>query len=671
MLTSVSMQLNGEYIETLIEGYTTLDVSKQELLSVEQKTEEIGIADGSKFKYRRYEDREITVEFAIEGKTRAELMTKLTKLNGVLNVNDAQLIFNDEPEVYYVGTIKGTPTVDFIIGISSDNAAATGKFTFLCSDPFKYSVIEHEAQQSVDDPTTIVLDYNGTYKSYPKLEVDFYSEEDSGTALSRDGDCGFVAFFNEDKKIIQVGDPEEADGVSKYEKSQTLINQTFSDASSWESVQSIWSRNAGSLYLDEVVREGSVGMSISTYAVPSNPASTSARVLSGARSDIGSPYINYSVSLSASGRNNNSIRVTAVITSALWTSGSWFLTGYKLLGSLYIGGQWQNVTLKTTSDRWRGTTSHTASMSFTVTGLSASQTVLSGIKFKVTRTDSLGDGSGTLNERSCGNLPIASYEASVPETYILGPTSYGSTTGKYHGPSISRTLPVDAKGETGAKDFTFSYKHKMSMGNGDNMSQVGGFQAVLIAGSMVLGGVRVLKNQNGKSGKLNYYIKDKIVYTKDVDLTYKNDTFGDGANIVITKTGSSISFAIGDDTQPFDDVTIKDVVVTQIAFIFEKYSSLTPLTYNGLSWVKFVKNNCDVYEDIPNKFSSNDVLICDCENGEILLNNVSSPQLGAIGNNWESFYLKPGINQIGIAYSDWVDSEHAPTFKIRYRERFI
>ena len=95
------------------------------------------------------------------------------------------------------------------------------------------------------------------------------------------------------------------------------------------------------------------------------------------------------------------------------------------------------------------------------------------------------------------------------------------------------------------------------------------------------------------------------------------------------------------------------------------------MTYNGLSWVKFVKNNCDVYEDIPNKFSSNDVLICDCENGEILLNNVSSPQLGAIGNNWESFYLKPGINQIGIAYSDWVDSEHAPTFKIRYRERFI
>ena len=40
--------------------------------------------------------------------------------------------------------------------------------------------------------------------------------------------------------------------------------------------------------------------------------------------------------------------------------------------------------------------------------------------------------------------------------------------------------------------------------------------------------------------------------------------------------------------------------------------------------------------------------------GEIYLNGVISPQLGTLGNDWEEFCLKPGLNQIGIAYSNWV-----------------
>ena len=676
MLTSKSMQLNGEYIETLIEGYTTIDVSKNELLGVDQETEEIGISDGSVFKYKRYEERSIEISFAIEGKTRIDLNEKLTKLNGVLNVTNAQLIFADEPDVYYTGTLDGSPSAAIAIGGATDNAVATGKFTFLCSDPFKYSIIEHEASQSEDDSNVIFVNYEGTYKSYPKLEVDFLKQEDTGTALSNNGDCGYVAFFNEDKKIIQIGDPEEVDGQETgiYEKSQTLINQTFTESNSWSTSGSTWSKNTGTLCLEDVVRAGEVGMSISTYTTKVNSKTTSAKVLAKTRSDKGSPYIYYTVSLSASAssRNADSIRVTAVVTSSLWTSSSWFLGGYVLLGSLYIGGKWHNVTLKASSAKWKGTTAHTASMSFTVSGLSDTQTSITGIKFKVSRTDSLGDGAGVLNERSCGSLTISSYTESVADAYCLSPTSYGTSTNNFHGPSISRALPIDSKGASGATDFTFSYKHKMSTGNSATSSEeIGGFQAVLIAGTSVFGGVRVVKNQNGTGGKLNYYVNGKIAYTKDVDLTYKNATLGEGANVVVTKSGSDISFAIGNDTQKFTDTSIKTITITEIAFIFEQYSASPSLTYNGLSWVKFVKDNCDTWENIPNKFGSNDILICDCRKGEILLNDVSTPKLGAIGNNWESFYLKPGINQIGISYSDWVESANAPTFKIKYREVFI
>jgi hypothetical protein len=106
-------------------------------------------------------------------------------------------------------------------------------------------------------------------------------------------------------------------------------------------------------------------------------------------------------------------------------------------------------------------------------------------------------------------------------------------------------------------------------------------------------------------------------------------------------------------------------------FMFEQYSTTEALTYNGLYWAKFVKNNCNTFKDVPNKFSANDIVTANCKNGEIYLNGVHSPELGALGNDWEDFCLNPGLNQIGFAYSDWVPDEYAPTVKVRYREVFL
>ena len=61
----------------------------------------------------------------------------------------------------------------------------------------------------------------------------------------------------------------------------------------------------------------------------------------------------------------------------------------------------------------------------------------------------------------------------------------------------------------------------------------------------------------------------------------------------------------------------------------------------------------------------------DCKNGEIRLNGVETPALGAMGNDWETFVLTPGLNQIGTSYSEWVEKEYKPSFKIRYREVFL
>ena len=114
---------------------------------------------------------------------------------------------------------------------------------------------------------------------------------------------------------------------------------------------------------------------------------------------------------------------------------------------------------------------------------------------------------------------------------------------------------------------------------------------------------------------------------------------------------------------------IGEVKANKVTFVFEQWSNLAALDSNGLYWAKFVKHNCDEYKDVPNKFGADDFLIADCKSGEIQLNGVLTPSLGALGNDWEEFYLTPGLNQLGFAYSDWV--KVAPVFKVRYREVFL
>lgn len=673
VLPSEALKINGEYIENLISGYRTLNVSGREALSPELAIFETGVRDGSTLQSKRFPARTIIVKYQIAAESSEAFREAYNQLAYILNVEDAELIFNDEQDKFFVGTPS------YIGEVEPGMNCVVGEFEILCVDPFKYSVIEYEASPSLDD-SSILIDYNGTYKAYPTLEADFYSEEDVdgetvGT-LTGAGDCGFVAFFNEDEKIIQLGDPDEEDGTNPYAKSQTLANQTFNKSNSWGSAaKNLWSMNSGTVIPSGLVQIGNVGIGVASHAVPSTPASTSGTLLNVA-SRSGAPVINYKVTAKTSGRTANSVKVSVAITGSLGSDSSYFLTGYGLQASIYIGGVWHNVTLKKTSDRWRGRTGHTVNLSFTVSGLTAATTRLTGIKFKVARTDDLGT-AGILNATNCSNLPISQYVADVPETYYLNPTSYGTSSGKWHGPSITRTLPVDASGEDGATNFTMTYKQKMCIGSGNSdASQIGAFQVQLVdaSGNNVVG-VRILKNKSGKKASLIFYVNGVNVYTGSIDLSYNNKYFGAKESAVqtskITKSGNKITFSTGGVTKTFRDDAVSTLKVKKITFMFEQYSTTKALTYNGLYWAKFVKNNCNTYKDVPNKFSANDVVTANCKNGEIHLNSVLSPELGALGNDWEEFCLTPGLNQIGFAFSDWVTAEYAPTLKVRYREVFL
>lgn len=746
LLPAEALKINGEFIETLIEGYRTLSVEGREALSPELTTYETGVRDGAGLLNKRYPARTIIIKYQLICKTSEEFRAAYNKLASILNVEEAELIFNDEQDKYFIGTPSNIGSVE------PGKNAVIGEFEILCTDPFKYSVIEYEATPILDE-NSVLINYNGTYKAFPTLEAEFYSENESETDLTGNGDCGYVAFFNENEKIIQLGDPDETDTES-YDKSQTLVNQAFQKEIDWGTkAQTNWATNSGEVV--DYKQTGNVYMGVASYLYTIAP-STSGTLLS-KTSKTAKPYVDYTVTAKTSDRAADRIKVNVTVNSVLteatnsgavsiasgaqitldktnlyssstassssgkktgtyylwdssvkngriritnttsnvgksgkvtgWvnvadinvTNANVFGSGYGLKGAVQIGGEWHNITLKDESENWNDNSSHTAAITVTVKNIEADTTILEDIKFKVDRTDDNESKAGILEETACNDLEISTYTAPVPESWYLTPESYGNDAG-WHGASITRTIPADAAGVVGAKNFTFSYSQKMSIGNGSAaMQELGAFQALLVSGSgtnrTVIAGVNIFKTKSDKTANLRFYYNGKFE-TIEIDLSHNNKYFGNNTSAIktstITKEGSKLTFNIGGIQKVFNcGSSFADVAVNEITFLFAKCGTKPQLSYNGLYWAKLVKNNCDTWVDIPNKFSTNDVVIADCKSGDILLNGSPMAALGALGNDWESFYLKPSLNQVGFSYSDWVTAGYAPKFKVRYREVFI
>lgn len=667
-IPSEALKINGEFIENLIDGYRTLYVKGREALSPSLDYFDVGTKDGSTFKNKRYPARIITVGYQIKASDNTAFREAYNKLGGILNVNDAELIFNDELDKYYIGTPS------YIDEIEPGKNTVVGEFEITCLDPFKYSVIEYEAEADLVD-NTILIDYQGTYKAYPVLEADFFNEKDindDGTAgtLTGNGDCGFVAFFTEDEQIIQLGDPDELDSEVAYAKSQTLVNQEFKTTSAWnDTAKALWTLNNGCVIPSSIAQAGSLAIAAASYETVT-AKDTSGTILN-ATSRANAPVMNYKVTYKATNRTDNSVKLNISITVALDKDSNYFGRGYALKASIYVGGAWRDVTLKTTSEYWRGKTGHTKNITVTITGLTSNQTSISGIKFKTTRPDGLGT-AGLLGETNCSNIAISQASSKTADSYYLVASNYSSGDA-WHGPTMIRTLPKDAAGDTGASNFTFTFMQKMSIGAANSATnQIGSFQAHCCdASGNSIAGVRVHKNKAGKTATITYYLNGAAVGSTDIDLSYNNAFFNGKTASKITKNGAKVTFELGGVVKTFTDTAIKDLVATKVSFAILAYGSKKPLEYNGLYYAKFVKNNCNTLKDIPNKFSANDIVEADCSKGEIYLNGILDQSLGALGNDWETFILTPGLNQIGTAYSSWVEDAYKPTMKVRYREVFL
>ena len=231
-LPAEAVSLNDVYLENIIDGYRTLYVKGRESLEVELSTYTVGVADGEKLKHTKYPARELVVGFQLLCPTNEDFRIAFNQLNNILSIDEADFIFADEPDKYFTGT----PIMNADIEAGRNNV--TGEWRIHCSYPFKRSV--EVITLSTDDEEGVVIEgnsatfgfeYNGSVPSRPLLRATFAGAKEGGD-YNEDGDCGFVAFLDEEENIIQLGNPDVID-VDQHNKNETICNSEFDALTDW------------------------------------------------------------------------------------------------------------------------------------------------------------------------------------------------------------------------------------------------------------------------------------------------------------------------------------------------------------------------------------------------------------------------------------------------------
>lgn len=253
-----ALQINGVYLEDLVPGYRTLTVQGREAMTAEVETVAAGRRDGSVYLSRRYPERVIRVRYQLISDNAEDFRTAYNILADALNLENAKLVFKDEEDKFFIGT-PGE-----LDGVEPGKNAVVSEFSIVCPDPYKYSVQEYEAEMLEDG--TLHCDYGGTFPAHPTLTAQFLEEgnttgEGGASSISGNGDCGYIAFFDQNEHVLQFGDPEEADG-EEQEPTQTLLAANLKSSTAWtNAVKAVWKTNdANAVITTGGTKTGTAGM---------------------------------------------------------------------------------------------------------------------------------------------------------------------------------------------------------------------------------------------------------------------------------------------------------------------------------------------------------------------------------------------------------------------------
>ena len=204
-MTALDISINGKWLSQEVPDFTVLSIQGRELADLSLSTRSLDHIDGSQILGSKIPSRKITVGFHINALTNEIRGSMFNKLASLLNVQDAKIVFSDEPNRYFVAT---------------KTEGGQSSFTLFCADPFKYSTVIKEATAAVDgDHLSAEITNEGSIPAVLSYQITHGSH-----------DNGYIGIIGSGGGAMEFGDINAPDKETVSQTVRVITLQNFLNA---------------------------------------------------------------------------------------------------------------------------------------------------------------------------------------------------------------------------------------------------------------------------------------------------------------------------------------------------------------------------------------------------------------------------------------------------------
>lgn len=266
------------------------------------------------------------------------------------------------------------------------------------------------------------------------------------------------------------------------------------------------------------------------------------------------------------------------------------------------------------------------------------------------------------------NGSIRYVEESENEGYTT-PSGYGSGN-SWHGASITKIVPTDENGKYPV-NWKCEWRFDFNTDGSENPNpEIGHNSVTFIDGSdnIICSVVFEDNNPSYKRSDMAIYIGKKRMWdTKNTEKFYVTGRGDSGPCASVEKIGDQITirFSYAGIQKSFT-VENPEAELRKITWYGAAYKNNPSIRNNLIRALNVKKHNVDKYEDIPNYFSTGDVVEISGETGEIFINGIKDLDRSDMGS--QPLLLSPGQHTLGIVTSSFAS---VPDVKVSFKERWL
>lgn len=626
-----AMLIDGQYIEDLIPGYSTLQVSGRELLSQSIEKQTIGKSDGEFIQYVRNPSREIIVGYRLSAADNLSFRQAFYKLNDILHGDTHQVSFNDDLSVYWNAVLTDVDDVP------KGRNAITSSFTLFVPDGIAHSV----ATQTFD---------NMPYKDIPLnlmagTSADPVSVTGSGWNIQKLGSSNNPTVGKKYAATVLLG---RADFAVSFQLWANDINgnrislagfpvTTQMGANQRSTIVCTWPDpgTTGAAQIEVTLAWAFQKTDVGTYQY------LKAKLEEGTTYSTWSPnpadpeYYSDTITV----HNGGTYPVEPVITATMHADNG-VVAFVNDQGSVLQFGSPSEIdgVVRQKSERV-----YYFDFENEPNGIVMNDGALTYPNYR--------DNPATPNKQK----GIFSYGR--PDGYdnaIAYPNTERNPSNYWSGPSMSGKLAANSNGK---QNGNFEWRNLIRFATMTNWAGRVEFNLTYegkIVASLALYDQSTTDDQVMFEGKIHDGNDARMLFHEALprDLYSRANSFA-----VISKMGDQLTFRIdrvggGNVIRPFTIAGFGALPVDGWTVWFSAFSDVLEANMGWqdsyFDWV-----NVDYWTDVPNRFKEGDVVKIDVAKRVVSLNGAEDPTLQTVGNNWEGFQLLPGKNTIQVLQSDW------------------